>query len=351
MIPTGSREERALASVTAEARRTNVPHPGNAAASEERLMSALRRERAPSLSRRTKRALWVLVPAAVFSVALLWLRQAPESADTRGPLSPDRIDGDALTGAHELSAGDQPLQIHHPGRAEWTLEPGSRARVLESAQRVRVSLLRGALRASVIPGQLAESFVVETRETRVAVHGTVFRVSLRAKETLVQVEQGVVSVDARADDAPPTFLTAPASARFTPDGVVGRAAAEPQGDVRPSAPRKSGLEAPRLQTSSAPSATVARELTIGEVEAGIADVVEAITRCFEKHTPGAGDVTIRARTAITLQVTAEGSVREVRFSPPLSPETQACAEQDAKATRFAAAGEPSTITRVLELSR
>jgi hypothetical protein len=101
----------------------------------------------------------------------------------------------------------------------------------------------------------------------------------------------------------------------------------------------------------APEASARHSLTIGEAEAGVETVVEAVSLCFNENTEGSHNVRVSARTELTLEVSAEGVVTEVSFAPPLSPAVQSCGQREALATHFAPSLEGATLTRVLELSR
>jgi hypothetical protein len=347
-----SRESRALTRVTEEARRQSIS-VSTEGDLEERVLEAVHRPpRSPNHPPRPARMSWLFVPVAALAVAaaVSFWPKAPELVpEVFVQPMPDRVDGEALGPEVLVSATSESIEVAHGHRVLWVLEPGSRARVLEHGDRVRVQLLGGSLRARVVPGVEPERFVVEARETRVAVHGTIFSVKLEGDQTIVHVEQGVVAVAPRNDTSAPVFLKAPTSGRFSAGGRSEAQASKRSARERASIARRQPAEA---QPPAAPLASAApRELTIGEVEAGVTTVVHAITRCFEEHTTRTGGVTIHARTAVTLDVAADGSVRDVRFAPPLSPPVQACGETDARAARFASAGQDTTITRVLELSR
>lgn len=355
-MPTSQWEIRALTQVTEEARRDALPDSSHDDL-ERRILAAVE---SPAFSLPTRphpaRRFWLAVPAVALAAAasVFFLKRPPEPPPSPSMMLTSRteMDGDALTPQALLTATTDPLEVVHEGRARWVLEPGSRARVLASSPSIRVRLLSGSLRADVTPGPNLKRFLVEALETEILVHGTVFRVKLEQEKTLVSVDQGVVGVRSRRfPSAKVVLLKAPASALFSPDGAPSVGPATPQRDQRPQPIRKP-LSAPSSpQDLPIPSEAVPREPTIGEVEAGMTTVVQAVTRCFEEHTTQPGNGTIRVQTAVTLEIAPDGTVNVVRFAPPLSPSVQTCAERETRTGRFAPAGRPATITRVLELSR
>ncbi|HET9932966.1 MAG TPA: hypothetical protein VFQ35_19820, partial [Polyangiaceae bacterium] len=105
-----------------------------------------------------------------------------------------------------------------------------------------------------------------------------------------------------------------------------------------------------LATSREP-APVPRRLNIGEVEQGVAQVVDAITTCFRESTPHSRTLKVTAQSAVTLSVAPDGSIEQVSFDPPLSPSVQECTEHGLAELRFAPSIEGASVTRVLELTR
>ena len=86
------------------------------------------------------------------------------------------MNGDQLALGTRLTAGDRALVVEHHGRASWTLEPHATARVSDAGEFLTITLESGALSATVVPNPKPETFAVEVGGTRVAVHGTAFRV-------------------------------------------------------------------------------------------------------------------------------------------------------------------------------
>lgn len=346
-------EERALSIVTEEARRECVAAPQQDAL-EQRILAAISARPRVASARARRVGLWIFAPVAAIALAasVVFFGTAPEVTPARSThITEAEQNGDALPSDRVLRAMDRPLQVRHGDMARWTLAPGSRAKVVESGDQIHIHLLSGSLRAQVTPSPDPERFVVYALDARVAVHGTVFRVALESNTALVEVEEGLVSVGPNDALAKPVFLKAPASARFEPDGRPRISPSErPRAETRPPARRLATQGAAEV-AAPVPSESEPRELTIGEVEAGVTTLVQGITRCFQTNTIETGDVTVRARTSVTVEVNGEGSVQDVRFTPPLSPAVQACADRDARTVRFAPAGIATTITRVLELTR
>lgn len=354
--------ERALSVVLDEARRTSPPEIDWADV-ETKLNRAVELP-APSLAHRGRPGFLLALPvAAALGLAGYWLVPRSEPAAAPSAQSDGKVDGDALRADELLASDATPIQVVHAGRARWTLEPNGRARVLERGGVVRLQLLAGSLKASVVPSEQAERFVVEAAGTRVAVHGTVFRVQLDGERTLVEVEEGVVAVSPRERPAAQVLLRAPRRGEFSLEGASLAAH-----DSAPSASARLRMShpPPRRQNSAASSPEVAASaaapetalpsearssLTIGQAEAGVASAVAAIVRCFKEHTEGSPGVRVSARTELTLLVSPDGAVDEVSFAPPLSPAVQSCGQREAATVRFAPSSEGAALTRVLELSR
>lgn len=357
-----SRESRALRSVTEEARLHPAPELDDGV--ERRLFATIASQARPKQAARPRRRPFVwLVPtgAAAATCLFVWHLQDSDPVAEHSPAAlpipaaaptSSVVEGDRLAVGDVLSAHDSAIEVSHPERARWWLEPGSRALLVAQRPRLVVRLLEGALRAEVRPSAVAERFVVESVGTRVAVRGTVFRVALESDGSAVSVERGVVAVgplDPSAAD--PVLLRAPADARFSHDGQLHVKARETR--VAPKPTRRSlPLVAP-APTTSAPGLleTIPDELTITQVEDGVALAVEAVTRCFEEHTIPSENARITVRTALTLDVLPDGTVSSVLLTPPLSPIVQECSERDARGAPFGSSAAGATITRWLELVR
>lgn len=356
--------ERALALVTAEARRSPAPEL-DWERLQRRLHAATQQPQRPP-TRRLQVLGLALAASGVLAVGGSWWlssMEPPSSAPSglAAAARPTQLDGDQLGPERALSATDAELHIVHAGRASWTLEPSSKAVVLDHGPVVRIRLDAGSLRANVVPTTARERFVVEAGEVRVAVHGTVFRVELQKGQSTVTVQEGIVAVGPRrAGAAAASLLRAPASAEFALDGTaLERPTAElvpsrpaPAPAARPAARPSVHSPPPQPSPASAEDASLLpRELTLEEVEEGLTSVVAITMRCFEQHTPSAGNLTIRVRTNMVVDVEPHGEVSSLRFDPPLSPAVQECALSEARLVAFAEASDGTRVTRVLELTR
>ncbi len=167
---------------------------------EARLMrepKAVARSAAAELASRLRWPAALLVAAAaVFAVTRH--RQAPVAivaAKAAAQLAGGPLNGDTLALGTHITAGNQAVVVEHQGRARWTLEPHAIAFVSNAGEFLTVQLESGALSAAVVPNTKPETFAVEAGGTRVAVHGTAFRVERSADRVLVQVSEGTVAVE------------------------------------------------------------------------------------------------------------------------------------------------------------
>lgn len=300
---------------------------------------------------------------AVAAAASLWLvseRAGVTSAQAPPPVveatEPLRRSGAALAVGSRVTADDREISVDHAGRATWTLAPASSARLTERGERITVLLERGSLLSEVTPSSRPESFVVEAAGTRVAVHGTVFRVGLEGDRVIVQVREGSVAVGP-VGAVPAFFLKAPAYGDFAADGRSGNIDGRPLGESAERHPRPLRLGAWRApsaapESSSQPPAAEADvpvEPSISDIEAGIARIVETTTDCFSRNTRSTEGVQITVRTALSLEIGSSGTVSDVEFQPPLSPEVEECAAAGIASVVFAASKQGAKVTRMLEL--
>jgi len=266
--PVGSREQRALDAVVAEAKEHLVPRvPGDALRSmEDRLMariaaepSPLARDRAASPRRRWATAAGALALAAAAALAVVTKKDVTplvESAPTvavegaAGSLRATegagvvRIAGTPALPGHALRAGDlveadgARAVLERPRRVAWLLERGgardaavtnaaARARVKAAGESLVVGLEEGAIEAQVTPVPSGEAFAVDVATdkslVRVAVHGTHFRVSRAGSRVVVDLSEGVVSIGAppRTGSTYGTLVTAPAHVELDADDLDG----------------------------------------------------------------------------------------------------------------------------------
>jgi hypothetical protein len=255
-----------------------------------------------------------------------------------------------------VEARERELSVDHAKRATWTLAPNSSARLLEKGERIALRLERGSVLSEVVPNPRPETFVVEAAGTRVAVHGTVFRVALEGGRVIVQVREGTVAVGPLGA-VPAFFLKAPAHGDFASDGRSGSIDGRPLGETEPrrAEPAKLPLR-PAHSASSAPAASVGDvelplEPSISDIEAGFSSMVDVTTDCFGRNTVSAEGVQITVRTALSLHIEASGKVSDVDFQPPLAPEVEACAIGSISSVAFAASQQGAKVTRMLELKR
>lgn len=332
----------------------------------------------------------------------------------------------ALHSGDAVEATDRPVTFSEPGTVRWTLSPDSRLTVRsplhEEGAGARpgialkapelapgvghvVRLERGSLHVEVEPDLMKHGLVdvlaVEAGNTRVAVHGTAFTVTLRDGEVLVDVEHGVVTVGPAGQRGATTGyqLTAGSRAAFSLDGgrqarwlareapqPIAAASAPrapdlappPQADPPSDAPEpqaiasddvpqlldppavrsakpppgsKSAPPAPDVEKPAnaaepaplAPPAPAKPILTTGEVQAGL-------KRCFLKAHPVVGvDVPkLTASSTFLLQIDADGTILSARFNPPL-PSIQGCAAFVYSGKL--APGAPRTVTIPVSLSQ
>jgi FecR protein len=318
---------------------------------------------APPQPQRSPRP-WAWGALAAAAAAAIWLAsgRAHVSAPPAAPAitqvtEPLRQSGDALAVGSRVAAGDREVSVDHAGRAIWTLSPNSSAILADKGERIDVHLERGSVLSQVVPDPKPETFVVEAAGARIAVHGTVFRVSLAGGRVLVEVREGTVAVGPQGSE-PAFLLKAPAHGDFAADGRSGSTDGRPRGDdaaerrvgpIKPGTARAPSVTAPSSAATPAPSAEPPNEPSINDIEVGIARVVDATSDCFSRHTQSAEGVEITVRTALSLKITDIGTVSDVDFQPPLSPEAGACAAASIAQITFAPSKQGAKVTRLLEL--
>jgi hypothetical protein len=366
-------EERALDRLILELREQPSPN-----LDWERVEARLLREPAPHSPSAARSFLARLrLPAAglVAACAVLTLvvarKPAPLPAKQTATLSTLPLNGDQLALGARVTTGAQPLVVEHRGRARWTLEPHATALVTEAGEFLTVKLESGALSASVVPNPKPETFAVEVEGTRVAVHGTAFRVERVGERVQVEVSEGTVAVEASGTHSAPAFLLRRDSrGNFALDGhtgsVEGNASAvvadgggRSHRTVAKTAPvTRTHAAAPVLQpakpNASAESAAPTPELpvqpSISEIERGVSSALELMNRCFEDQTRSTGNH-VSASTGLTLSVAGDGTIQSVTFAPPLAPAVEDCAVSGLRGLTFARSVEGVTFTRRLELAR
>jgi len=343
---------------------------------EARLLSEPRLE--PQSDPRSFLSRLRLPAAGLVAFAVLALiathRPAPMPAKPTAKLSSLPLNGDQLAVGARVTAGNQPLVVEHLGRARWTLEPHATALITDAGEFLTVRLESGALTAAVVPNPKPETFAVEVEGTRVAVHGTAFRVERAAEHVQVEVSEGTVAIEASGSHSAPAFLLRRNSrGSFAFDGrtgsVEGNASAMVAGGGGRSHRAVSALAAvpaaahghvpaPAVQPAkpdvSAEPAPVPQPLpaqpSISDIESGVSSAVELMSRCFRDQTRSSGNH-VSARTGLTLTVAGDGTIQSVTFAPPLAPAVEDCAVSGLRALTFAHSVEGVTFTRLLELER
>ena len=314
---------------------------------ERRLMARIDADE--SQARRSRR--WPLVAglaaaaAVVLGVGVASMKSARTLENVVAPVSAGpRVHTGAMLNGTEVSVGDevralgQPSTVHHAGLATWTVAQAGRAIVAESGGVVTVRLVSGSIEAEVVPSARPESFAVEVEGTRVAVHGTSFRVERQSDGVRVQVREGVVGVGPVADRGRPSWtLLAGDSGNFALDGR--------KGDVqRTGGPFAGSRALPSRPSQKLPLAPSAAE------QAKLLDQLTALTRgCFDSNTTAEKQVRVQAETTLSAVFAPDGSLRSISFDPPLSPAVTGCASGAAKGLRATPTERGVALTRSLLL--
>ena len=373
-------EEEALARLVLEVRELNAPNLDWDRV-EARLMNEARTGTASARSFIGRLRWPALALAATASVVLFVPRQRP-AAPTAQPkvvaqVRTGPLNGDTLTLGTRVSAGNQAVVVEHADRARWALEPRSTASVTDAGEQLTIRLERGALSANVVSNPKPETFAVEVGGTRVAVHGTAFRVERIDDRVLVEVTDGTVAIEPTSAHSDPSFLLRRGSrGSFGLDGRAGSVEGNASAVMRGSGPKSqrmiaravgSGAPRPKVAPSAslpAPSAAVSVEPaalptpapplpeqpSIAEIETGVSAAVELMSRCFRDKTQ-ATDIRVSVSTGMTLSVAGDGTVQSVTFGPPLAPDVEDCSVAGLRNLAFAHSVEGATFTRILELKR
>jgi hypothetical protein len=267
-----------------------------------------------------------------------------------GPEVSGTVDGTRLAVGDRVVSGAREVIIDHPGRATWTLGPGSAAAIRDLGERLTIQLESGAVLSSVVPSAQPESFAIVTGEVRVAVRGTEFRVERREHRAQVTVHEGVVAVGpATLGPTDGFLLSAGDQGSFTLDGKTGTVQRATSAQLTPVAPPPAPV-APRAHVPrpAAPPAPLAETPSTAELERGLDSVAAAVTRCFFDHT-GSGEVRVTARTELSASVRPDGSISELSFDPPLAPAVQKCAVGAGRAGKFPASQKGAVVERSILL--
>jgi ferric-dicitrate binding protein FerR (iron transport regulator) len=196
--------------------RALAPTPPTDLAARRLQVDVLRALRAPAAARRALPRLRTflaggLVLAGAAAAVVLWLHAArtlPTTAEAAPPYATvKRIAGRAMTNGQVLAVGaplstGAEIEVAAGAGAELGLDRGSTVRLAGPARLalagtprdVELRLGDGTLEAEVAHRLANETFVVSTRDARVEVRGTRFRVTTGAAGSTVRVAEGVVAV-------------------------------------------------------------------------------------------------------------------------------------------------------------
>jgi ferric-dicitrate binding protein FerR (iron transport regulator) len=379
-----SPEEQALDSLVSELRELPAPDLDWDRV-EARLMNAPRP--ASSSAAQVFFARLRVPAAALLAVATGVFLFAPRH--TAAPATPPKpmarvqigpVNGDALALGTRVTAGNNKVEVEHVGRAHWSLDPHATASVTNAGEFLTVRLESGALSASVVQQPKPETFAVEVGGTRVAVHGTAFRVERVGDRVLVEVTEGVVAVEPTSAHSDPSFLLRRGSrGSFGLDGRTGTVEGNASPVMRGSGPKShreiarvavpSPQPAPTAPAASAPVAAdsalpaeapvpvavtpapaLPQQPSISDIEGGVSTAVELMNRCFRDKTQST-EIRVSVSTGMTLIVAGDGTVQSVTFEPPLAPAVEDCGVAGLRQLSFAQSVAGATFTRLLELKR
>lgn len=355
------RAEKALHRLIEEARLGATPELDWDAIESKVLARAARSE--PGTEMRSRRVSW-LAPAALAALAALGAgaalllkpaapvsSDAPREAVTATTTTPPvgNLDGDALAAGALVTSNSDPIVVEHAGHVIWTLAPAGAARVESVGDVIELSLDRGTLSAHVTKSKMPESFVVRVEKTRIAVHGTKFRVERLAKTVHVEVEEGVVAVGPLGGTA--FEVRAPGNVLVSFDGVR----VDQRRASGAAAPAAGGLPAGAAADSVAEiqpeKVTATHEEPAPSEPPGVERVIQAVRHCLSENTVAGGDLRVSVRTRMSLRVLSTGRVGEALFAPPLAPPVQHCVDAQVGSIGFFASHDGFALDRVIELER
>jgi len=196
--------------------RTLAPTPPTDLAARRLQVDVMRALRAPAAARRALPRLKTflaggLVLAGAAAAIVLWLHAARTTTTTARAPAPyatvKQIAGRAVTHGQTLAVGaplstGAEIEVAAEAGAELGLDRGSTVRLAGparltlagTARDVELRLGDGTLEAEVAHRLANETFVVSTRDARVEVRGTRFRVTTGAAGSTVRVDEGIVAV-------------------------------------------------------------------------------------------------------------------------------------------------------------
>jgi hypothetical protein len=346
------REEKALASVVSEARAERVPELDWAKI--ESKLDGLPPQAAPPKASRLRLLVPPLALAAAGAVLYFaWptppvteVAERPRAVQTTEPLN-----GDVLVPGSRVEAREAARVVRHPERAAWTLEPGSAAEVIRTGETVTIRLLTGSISADVVPRERDETFVIEARDMRVAVHGTRFRVTLATEGVDVDVTEGRVMVGSVDRPGTGKLLVGPASEHFSPAATVKKPTAPPPvPSVRASASAE--LPAPAVTTPPPPpAAPTVPEPSPGAVDTAALHAIELTSACFRQRSAGAREPSVPLQTTLTVRARPDGSISSIQFAPPLARQVETCVKDGLKSLHGPVSPKGIEVSRAISLER
>ncbi len=348
----GSREEKALDSVVSEARSERVPELDWAKI--EAKLAGLPAPAPPPKASPLRLLVAPLALAAAAAVAYFaWPEPPPAPVAERAPTGTlmQAMNGDALVPGSRVEARGESRVVRHPSRATWTLDSGSVAEVVRTGEIITIRLLSGSVSAEVVPSQRPETFVIEARDVRVAVHGTRFRVTLATEGVDVSVAEGRVMVGPREQPGTGKLLVGPASEHFAPP-VAAEKRPIPRAPSAPTARTSALAEAPK--TALAPAVTAAPEVpepSPGAVDTAALHAIELASACFRQRSVAAEEPTPAVQTTLTLKVLADGSISGAQFSPPLARQVELCVKDGLKSLHGPVSPKGIEVSRAISLGR
>ncbi len=277
--------------------------------------------------------------------------------------------GAAVAVGDEVEVLGADAWIESPGRVRVRLEQGSRLRVTRRRVPLVMALDQGAVEVEVTRVARGETFAVDVERSRVAAHGTHFRVARAGERAQLDLTEGVVAVGEAPREGPVvgTTVVAPAHVEFSvasavatlavshdraavlaPSALWGGASAESSstGATKTAEPVLDPTGARTLSPSHGAEAHVASSPPpsaapdSGPLAAPVApeDALAAAVRACMRERPRADNVTVLFRTTLELDVGDEGEVQAARFDPPVLPDVNACAAPSIYRVRFARGG-------------
>lgn len=347
------RDEKALASVVSEARAERVPEL-DWAKIESKLdeLPSVPAPPKPSRLRLLVPPLALAAAAAVFYFAWPEPPSAPvtERAPATAPAAP--TDGDALVPGSRVEARDARLVVSHAERATWTLEPGSLAEVIRTGETVTIRLLAGSVSAEVVPSARPETFVIEARDMRVAVHGTRFRVALTTEGVDVDVTEGRVMVGPREKPGTGKLLVGPASEHFSPATAAKKPAVVAPAPV-PSQRVATSVEPPAAEPAlpAAPAEPIVPEPSPGAVDTAALHAIELTSACFRQKSVAAQAPSPPVQTTLTVRARPDGGISSIQFSPPLARQVELCVKDGLKSLHGPVSPKGIEVSRAISLGR